>query len=127
MTRQVAWYRVPQQSPAQQSADAGQQPTGICVKFGNAHVGQITRELDGQGVNPGPTTVRPATASNETGSFKFERYQYDSIVVFTLVVIFCRHHPMENHPTWPLVPGMLACTSQPARDILVWGAPLSLV
>ncbi|DBA67122.1 TPA: hypothetical protein ACH3X2_001446 [Trebouxia sp. C0005] len=56
----------------------GQQPTGICVKFNNVHVSQVTRKLDGQGVNPGPTTVRPATTrfSNDNGRFMFERYQY---------------------------------------------------
>ncbi|KAA6421278.1 MAG: ATPase AAA [Trebouxia sp. A1-2] len=64
----------------------GQQPTGICVKFDNARVGQITRELDGQGVDPGPTTVRPATArfSSENGRFKFERYQYPLVLAWAV-------------------------------------------
>ncbi|KAA6421824.1 MAG: ATP-dependent DNA helicase PIF1 [Trebouxia sp. A1-2] len=66
----------------------GLQPTGICVKFDNARVGQITRELDGQGVGPGPTTVRPATAtfSSENGRFKFERYQYPLVLAWAVSI-----------------------------------------
>ncbi|KAA6419254.1 MAG: ATP-dependent DNA helicase PIF1 [Trebouxia sp. A1-2] len=66
----------------------GQQPTGICVKFDNACVGQVTRELVGQGGCPGPTTVRPATArfSSENGRFKFERFQYPLVLTWAVSI-----------------------------------------
>ena len=54
----------------------------------NDRVGKITREVAGQGVGPGPTNIRPATArfNSVDGKSKLERYQFPITLAWAVTI-----------------------------------------